>query len=907
MDLFFDPGFMPHIHCYLGSQALIGTMLVTDLMIGLAYVCISFILLLLIHRTRLAYSRIIVCFGAFIGACGATHFMEVWTLWHPDYWVSASVKILTALASVGTGIYLFRLRHVIVSFADSIRLSEQRKQDLENLTRNLEERVSERTKEIEKLGSRLMRAANVTDLGAFHSDLPFDKLTWSARTKEHFWATDETDIDMDLFYTRVHPEDRERVKDAISHAISARQAYDIEYRSVNPRNDRDWKWIRAVGWADYENETPISFDGLTLDLTERKKRESEKEQLKGELADILERTTEGFFIIDREWRMSYANPVTKNFFAIAGQEITGKPMTELFPSPDRAKFMKHYEAIAGTGIAERFEESYEGHILQVHSYRTRDGGVAVFYRDATEQVEASNRLKESENRYATLTRSIPQLVWTCLADGSCNYLSQQWEEYTGMSAEQQLGYDWLDRVIHPDDRQRTLDHWMGAVEGKNAYDIEYRIKRYDGVYRWFRTRGTQMRNDVGQVIYWVGTCTDIQDTKETETRLEDAVKKANAANELKSAFLANMSHEIRTPLGAVLGFTELLRDKNLNPSEIESYHEIVKRNGEQLSNLINDILDLSKVEAGQFQAEITVSNVAEVAEDVVMTLDRKAKEKGLGLKCRIDGSVPKTFYTDPFRLRQILINLIGNSIKFTHVGAIELDVVRDSGKIKFTVSDTGIGLTELQAKGLFQAFSQADPSITRKYGGTGLGLILSRRLAEALGGELNLERTEAGKGSVFSFTISDLEEVAFSRQRTVAPNSENSLKSQRASESRPLDNRRILVVDDSPDNRHLLSRILQRQGAEVVSAENGLEAVEVARTQDFDIILMDIQMPVMDGYTAITRLRESGYRVPIIALTAHAMNEVRIKTLNVGASDYMTKPINSAELSNKIAKWIDAD
>ena len=905
-SFFSNSGFMPHIHCYLGTPSLVFTMLVTDLLIGFAYVGISFTLWALIRRTQIPYSLIIICFGVFIGACGATHFMEVWTMWNPDYWVSASVKVVTAIASVGTGVYLYRLRHTIAGFADSIRLSEGRKRELEDLTQNLEKRVRERTQELEQLGTRFMRVSSATDLGIWYSDLPLDKLHLSTKTKEHLWLPEDAEINIDQFYERVHPDDREPIRQAVESSINLRAPYDIEYRSLHPTQPHLFKWIRAIGWTVYENGKPVSFDGITLDVTERKKRETEKEQIQGDLIELLERTTDGFFIIDRDWKMSYANPVTKNFFAIAGMDVIGKPMVELFPSQDRLKFMQHYEEIARTGVADRFEEVYEGHVLQVHAYRTREQGVAVFYRDVTEQVVANNRLKESENRYATLTKSIPQLVWTCSSDGSCNYLSQQWEDYTGIPAEQQLGLNWLERVIHPDDKQRTLAHWMGAVEEKHRYDIEYRIRRFDGEYRWFQTRGTPMRDSHGRIIYWVGTCTDVHGAKELEERLREAVTKANEANELKSAFLANMSHEIRTPLGAVLGFTDLLRDENISATEAESYHGIIKRNGEQLSNLINDILDLSKVEAGQFRADIRQTSIKDVVEDVCVTLSRNAEEKALELKCEVEKSVPLFIGTDPIRLRQILMNVVGNAIKFTHQGSVFVKASSaGNSMIKLSIEDTGIGITEDQKKSLFQPFSQADVSITRKYGGTGLGLILSRKLSQALGGDLQLAESTPLERTVFEVTLKDLlPNSEMLVDKSVSNDQFANAVQARQTKDGGLEGHTILIVDDSPDNRHLLSRILTRQGAEVAHAANGAEAVKLARENHFSIVLMDIQMPVMDGYTAISELRSGGYQTPIIALTAHAMNEVRLRTLSVGASDHLTKPVNTSLLNEKIRRWL---
>ena len=295
-SIFSDPGFMPHIHCYLADRALVWTMVLTDSLIGVAYVAISLTLWALVRKIRIPFSIVLLCFGLFIGACGATHFMEVWTLWNPDYWLAATIKLLTAVASVGTAIYLLRLRHVMVQFAESARISEKRKLELEFSAKDLERRVHERNRDLEALGSRFMRVSSATDLGVWYCDLPFDKLNWNAKTREHFSVSVEEEITIARFYEHIHVEDRERTRVAIANAIETHKAYDIEYRTINPSSPEAFKWIRAVGWTNYDhNGQPCSFDGITLDLSERKKKDLEKELLQADLHDLLERTTDGFF------------------------------------------------------------------------------------------------------------------------------------------------------------------------------------------------------------------------------------------------------------------------------------------------------------------------------------------------------------------------------------------------------------------------------------------------------------------------------------------------------------------------------------------------------------------------------------------------------------------------------------
>jgi K+-sensing histidine kinase KdpD len=335
---------------------------------------------------------------------------------------------------------------------------------------------------------------------------------------------------------------------------------------------------------------------------------------------------------------------------------------------------------------------------------------------------------------------------------------------------------------------------------------------------------------------------------------------------LKSAFLANMSHEIRTPLGAMIGFADLLRDPSLSGAQRSNYIDILARNGENLSVIINDILDLSKVEAGHLTLEFTETRPEQILEDVISLLRVKAKEKNLSLELFMDSSIPLSIVSDPTRVRQILMNIVGNAIKFTPYGSVKIRAYGlryDDGRqgIGFEVSDTGIGIPEEQREKIFEMFVQADGSTTRRFGGTGLGLALSRSLARSLGGEVSILRSEPGQGSVFNVTISDQPE----RRETMVP-APRPPQGRAQNSGKALDGVRVLVVDDSPDNRHLIWLYLRKHGAVVDSAENGVAGVKMALSGQFDVILMDVQMPEMDGYTATANSGKPAIRLQLLLL-----------------------------------------
>ncbi|MBC7370776.1 MAG: response regulator [Bdellovibrionaceae bacterium] len=396
--------------------------------------------------------------------------------------------------------------------------------------------------------------------------------------------------------------------------------------------------------------------------------------------------------------------------------------------------------------------------------------------------------------------------------------------------------------------------------------------------------------------------------REQVEELKIAKVLAERANQLKSAFLANMSHEIRTPLGAIIGFTDLLKVEypDLAPEAIE-YLDIIDRNGKVLVKLIDDILDLSKVEAGHLELEGLEFSPIAIAEEVFETLSDRAQKKNIGLKLNTEGVIAEKIVSDPTRLRQILTNIIGNALKFTEVGNVTVQVAMQEEThqtpqmIVFTVTDTGIGMNDEQSGRLFQNFMQADNTMTRRFGGTGLGLVLSRRLAHLMGGDIVLVHSEPKVGSCFQIRIATtLSEGSECKQQ--APYQAKS-KPETPLKKNSLSGNNVLVVEDSADNQLLISNVLVESGAQVTIAKNGQEGIDKAIAGNFDVILMDIQMPVMDGLQATSRLRKKLYTKPIIALTANAMSSERERCAGAGFDEYLMKPINLHELIDKVAYY----
>ncbi len=404
----------------------------------------------------------------------------------------------------------------------------------------------------------------------------------------------------------------------------------------------------------------------------------------------------------------------------------------------------------------------------------------------------------------------------------------------------------------------------------------------------------------------------IKTLRKNEKALRRAKVAAEDANKSKTQFLANMSHEIRTPMSAILGFSDLLYNEQLSPPERDRYIGIVRNNTQLLLGIINDLLDMTKIEAGKVQLESIPVSPVRICDEVVSLMQGRALEKSLRIETKYGDLLPERIMTDPARLRQILINLIGNAVKFTHVGTVTVELgfreKNDAGFLDFSVIDTGIGIDEGQMQRLFQPFMQADASICRSFGGTGLGLVISQKFARLLGGRIDVTSTP-GRGSRFTLTLPVVlpkKADIFDSTRDVANNP--SAKEPHSPSPVPiLTGKRVLLVEDGIDNQRLFSILLRKMDVEIMIAETGQQAVDFAMLsldagKPFDLILMDVQMPVMDGCTATKILREKGWEGQIIALTANAMAEDRTRCLEAGVDDHISKPVNLTEFSERVAQ-----
>lgn len=523
-------------------------------------------------------------------------------------------------------------------------------------------------------------------------------------------------------------------------------------------------------------------------------------------------------------------------------------------------------------------------------------GAGWAYRVSQMRDLAMRRLEESwrsrEAYFRNLVDDSPVILYISGETGGCTFLSKMWEQYTGCPTSKCLGYGWLE-LVHPEDQKR-LKQFASVVkqERREPFSREYRLRRADGAYRWVISSGFPRFDDKHRFIGYMGTVTDVHDRKIQEDTLIRDKRTAEQSNQTKSQFLANMSHEIRTPLNAILGFADLCGDDACSEIERVEYLKRIRYNGDHLLRLIDDILDLAKMESGSPLVQKSQLSIERTIDEIVASLRALASQKGLRLEITSSGQLPAVVYSDPHRIKQVVTNLVGNAIKFTSRGGVNVHLSHAGDQIKIEIGDTGIGLSAEARENLFKPFSQGDSSVTRRFGGTGLGLHLSRKLAQSIGGDVQLKYSEPGKGSVFlfSFAIGSEQET---KKRTVPQPASPSSHDVQALPSKParLYGRKILVAEDSIDSRELIQIYFRPTGAQLIYAENGLEAVNLARTENPDLILMDVQMPGVDGLEATRRLRSGGFKRPIVALTAHALQDEVDRSFEAGCSYHLTKPI----------------
>ncbi|RYZ77762.1 MAG: PAS domain S-box protein [Proteobacteria bacterium] len=701
-------------------------------------------------------------------------------------------------------------------------------------------------------------------------------------------------------------EERSRIADVLLPIVQREGAWDgrVLFQNFETGEKVPMSW-NVFAIPDVETGEIAAYSCVSKDLRDTERRQAILDREQKRLRDLMMQMPIGVCLLEGpKHRYEFINPSYYELFG-GPRDLMGKTVLEALPELVHTALPKILDDVYSTGTP-FYGKEFEVELADVHgvlqnlflnfAYEPMKNsaneitGIAVTVTDVTELVKARKALEQKDFRLEIALEAGKVGTWDIDIRNRDLLWSPRGAKIFGFTDQLRVTYSELIGRIHPEDRERVNAAILQAISptGSGQYSIEYRIVLDDAEVRFIDARGQSefQETDAGRVVKnFVGTVVDVTD-------LTVSRNSAESANSAKSAFLANMSHEIRTPLGAIIGFSDILKEETLDPSDRIEFTNIINRNAKALTRVIDDILDLSKVEAGRLGIEMEPTNLHDLLRDVVALFRERAKIIGLSLTSSIASDVPQRVCTDAIRLRQILINIVGNAVKFTERGSVQvhlssLKIDSDQYDFKIQVRDTGKGLSREQASRLFQPFTQADNATTREYGGTGLGLALSKRLAEALGGSIFIEDCAPGKGSIFAITFRAKEDLA---APVVASPSRAGLQDQ------DLKDLRILLVEDSADNQFLIKRILSRRGASVTIAENGSVGVNRALESEFDVVLMDIQMPIMDGYTAMSNLKAANYKTPVIALTAHALSDERQKTQAAGFSSHVTKPVEIEEL-----------
>ncbi|MHC5767227.1 MAG: hybrid sensor histidine kinase/response regulator [Nostoc sp.] len=615
------------------------------------------------------------------------------------------------------------------------------------------------------------------------------------------------------------------------------------------------------------------------------------------------------------WVSGFLKAVTATISVITALELVPLvPQALALPSPAQ---LEQANQELQTQITERLSveeelRKYQNHLEEMVAVRTNEITKTneQLQQEILERQRILEILRQSEERYRYLAEAIPQLVWTTKPNGECDFFNQNWCEYTGLTLEESLGSGWL-AALHPDDVQRADKVWSDAVKNNTIYNNEYRFKRAtDGSYRWQLARGLPLKDEQGFVVKWFGTCTDIHEQKQIlEERahlleLEQVARaKAETANRIKDEFLAVLSHELRTPLNAILGWSKLLQTRRLDQTKTSEALATIERNATLQVQLIEDLLDISRILQGKLTLNITKINLKSTILSALQTMQLAAETKLIEVNTVFEPGVGQIM-GDSTRLQQVVWNLLSNAIKFTpRGGKVEVRLQETDGYAQIILSDTGKGISADFLPFVFDYFRQADSTSTRKFGGLGLGLAIVRNIIEMHGGIVKADSHGEGKGAIFTISLPLLPDA--SPRLTDEKNYPAFL----ATKSLPLNDIRILVVDDDTDSRDFVAFVLEQEGAFVMAASSADEALQTLAEVKLDVLVSDISMPDMDGYMLIhevrTRTPEQGGQIPAIALTAFARNDDHEKALKAGFQMHLSKPLNPEKLIAAIVKLME--
>ncbi len=746
------------------------------------------------------------------------------------------------------------------------------------------------------------------------------------------WRSDETAVDLTGNYQL-----SEFVSDEFRQTLIARKPVVIEDVETDSRTAENSAKFQALKIGSFIN-TPFVSDGILRFVlgvyhAEPYEWRADEIELLGELITrvwtriehtraeenlreseesyriLAEAASDAIIRIDENNSIQYVNTAAEWIFGYAAEEMVGQQLMMLMPEELREGHRAGMERYLKTGKRKLNWQSIEvpaqhkdGHRFPIEiSFGKYNRGDTRFFigiiRDITERRHAEQILRESEEQLRALADSIPQLAWMAKPDGFIFWYNRRWYDYTGTTAQEMEGWGW--QSVHDAEMlPSVVERWQASLETGERFEMEFPLRRgADGAFRWFLTRVVPLHDTNGRIVRWFGTNTDIEEFRQARLQAEQA-------NRLKDEFLSTLSHELRTPLNAILGWSQMLQTQNLGKSEMKKALTTIERNARSQNQLIDDLLDVSRIITGKLRLDVRAVDLASVITAAVDAARPAAEAKNIRLQALLDPHAGP-ISGDPDRLQQVVWNLLSNAVKFTPKGGrVQARLERVNSHVEIVISDTGKGIEPEFLPHVFDRFRQSDGSMTRREGGLGLGLAIVRQLVELHGGTVSVESEGSGQGSTFTVHLPLLpvrREEASGILR-VHPKAETASLSDCPPE---LSDLRVLLVDDEADSRDLLNLVLNSCGATVTITSSAIEAFETIKREKFDVIISDIGMPEEDGFSLIRKIRElsneEGGDIPAIALTAYARAEDRVQALRSGFQMHVAKPVESAELITVVA------
>ncbi|RYC69002.1 PAS domain S-box protein [Spirosoma sordidisoli] len=751
--------------------------------------------------------------------------------------------------------------------------------------------------------------------GVWELNLQTQTITRSARYRQMLgYSLDEFPDTVQIWMDLLHPQDRAAMADPglRPYEEGLRQSHETTYRLL--AKDGSYRHIVDRGQVvSYSADgKPLMMVGISTDVTEQKRLEEDLRRNLNRLANLIANFQDGILLEDENRSIVLVNQHFCDMFSVplAPDQLIGLDCSGM------AEQSKHYFA-EPEPFVERVNQLLRDQKLVIgEELLLADGRVLerdyvpVFldnvytghlwkYSDITKRKRADDAALRQKEKYQRIIENINLGLIEVDLDDRIVYTNQSFCAMSGYRADELIGEIATDVLLRGQNVSFMKEKSESRLSGKmDAYEVAVTSK--GGEAMWWLISGAPLYSETGQVIGSTGIHLDITKQKQLESELRIAKQEAENSARAKELFLANMSHEIRTPMNAILSLGQQLTKTPLNEQQ-QFFLRMINTAGSNLLVIINDILDFSKIEAGQLSLEKIGFDMAELLRSAVHVMTHNADKKGLGLSLQLDGGIAPVLLGDPYRLNQILLNLIGNAIKFTDRGRVDVHCTyqqhHQMQTISITVADTGIGMDPQFQRNLFTKFTQEDGSIGRRYGGTGLGMSITKQLVDLMGGTIRV-RSVKNEGTTVTVQLT----------LPIGTETDKPAQSQEIGQTGALSSRRILLVEDNEMNRLVVTTILDPYNMVIIEATNGLEAIELLRTESVDLVLMDVQMPVLDGLEA-TRIirRDISTSLPIIALTASAIRKEKEACYQAGMNDFLAKPFDEKNLIGKLANWLKAD